>query len=212
MDWTVCRRFDTSFSALVNEDEISPPTPTCGSISVSPSPSHQRRRCIAHFMQKQLWVIINPEFMTLAESSLRVGGKFCTLGSEQSRVSRFPRVKFAYGRKRSDFFPRCVRREDHDRRTQTQARGQRSGRKFVEKESCLKSLSGARLASNFQWFTKRRAEVRGDIATAEFTSNMAGAARVRCSRLQPVVSSRPLLAVKILPNPAQSGPIVDFKS
>ena len=155
-------------------------------------------------MQKQLWVIINPEFMTLAESSLRVGGKFCTLGSEQSRVSRFPRVKFAYGRKRSDFFPRCVRREDHDRRTQTQARGQRSGRKFVEKESCLKSLSGARLASNFQWFTKRRAEVRGDIATAEFTSNMAGAARVRCSRLQPVVSSRPLLAVKILPNPAQS--------
>ena len=139
MDWTVCRHFDTSFSALVDEAEISPPTPTCGSISVSPSPSHQRRRCIAHFMQKQLWVIINPEFMTLAESSLRVGGKFCTLGSEQSRVFRFPRVKFAYGRKRSDFFLRCARRDDHDRRTH--AHGQRLGRKFVEKESCLISQS-----------------------------------------------------------------------
>ena len=77
--------------------------------SVRPFLSHQRRRCIAHFMQKRLfWVIIKPEFMT----SLRVGGKFCTLGLEveQSRVFRFPRGKFAYGRKRAFSFLWCMRR------------------------------------------------------------------------------------------------------
>ena len=115
-------RLDASASAhniSGRAEEISPPAPniTCGSVSVSPSLSpslsHRRRRCTAHFMQKRLfWAIINPEFMTSAESSLRVGGKFCTLGLEleQSRVFRFPRGKFAYGRKRAFSFLWCVRR------------------------------------------------------------------------------------------------------
>ena len=61
---------------------------------LSPTAASMHR---SHIMQKQRRLrvtIIKPEFTTSPESSLRVGGKFCTLGSKlgQSRVLCFPRA------------------------------------------------------------------------------------------------------------------------
>ena len=67
-----------------------------------------------------------------------------------------PRGKFAYGRKRSGFVLLWWCLCDAAATMRKLRTWTKIGRKFVEKESCLISLSGeTELASNFQWWTKR---------------------------------------------------------